>query len=89
MNLFWDHHNETDGQPVICKLQCNPAIVRGPRFLDSAIRVTLWGFCWCERKYICLSYNISSQKSSPMEYAQGSKRWFYRQSQILDSSCGL
>jgi hypothetical protein len=43
MNLFWDHQTETDGQLVICKPQCNPAIVRGPRFLDCADRVTWWG----------------------------------------------
>lgn len=39
MNLFWDHHSETDGP------QCKPAIVRGPRFIDSAVRVTRCGFC--------------------------------------------
>ena len=44
MNLFWDHQNETDGQLVICKPQCNPAIVRRTRFLDCAVCVTWWVF---------------------------------------------
>jgi len=89
INLFWDYHNETDGELVISKSQCNPAIVRGTRFLDFAVRMTRWGFYWCERRYICLSYNISLQKSSPMEYVQGSRRWLDKQTQIINSSCGL
>lgn len=45
MNLSWDHHNEPDGQLVICKPQGNPVIFRGTLFLDSAVRLTRWGFC--------------------------------------------